>query len=86
MTQEDPQDSREESVVEQPARTQRTTAATAQKKTKSDLVAELAGRDAQIAELFELIADLRGPRDTAIPSEREESSQRPAPENVPKDK
>lgn len=86
MTQEDPQDSREESVVEQPARTQRTTAATAQKKTKNDLIAELAERDAQIAELFELIADLRSQQETATLSEPEEPDQRPAPENIPKDK
>ena len=46
----------------------------------------MAERDAQIAELFELIADLRGQRETATPSEREESNQRPAPENAPKDK
>lgn len=86
MTQDDPQDSREESVVEQLARTQKTTATTAQKKTKSELVAELAERDAQIAELFELIADLRGQQETATPSEPEEPTQRPAPENTLKDK
>ena len=83
---DDPRDSREESVAEQPTRTQKTTAATAQKKTKNDLIAELEARDAQIAELFELIADLRSQQETATPSEPEELNQRPALENIPKDK
>jgi hypothetical protein len=62
-TQNDPQDtpaqnSGEESVAEQTGRARRTTAAAAaQRKTKAELLEELANRDAKIAELYQLLAD-----------------------------